>query len=126
MIRQAYTILLLTLFFGVVAIAQDGSNLTVRAEQNLIVPDFLDNSNRVDLYPNPAEDFLIVQVSNSNLENAKFQVRSLIGTQMSVSPEDLGDGKYRFPVKDFASGYYFVVVEDELARFKKAFRFLKN
>jgi len=123
--RQRFNILILLLCFGFVAAAQDTSGVAM-AEQDITVREEILNSNKIELYPNPAVDFLIVQISNSSLENAKFEIRSLLGTQMTVTSEDLGGGRYRFPVKDFSTGYYFVVVEDEKQRFKKAFRFLKN
>ncbi len=123
--RQRSTILILLICFGLTAYAQEASNATL-TEQDITVQEPLSNTNKIELYPNPAVDYLIVQLSNSNLDNAKFEIRSLLGTQMSITAEDLGNGRFRFPVKDFATGYYFVVVEDETARFKKAYRFLKN
>ncbi|MEM9325673.1 MAG: T9SS type A sorting domain-containing protein [Bacteroidota bacterium] len=103
--------------------AQDVNDQNVEA-QEVSVRENLVQETTVELYPNPAVDFLVVQVSSESLDNVKFEIRSLLGTQMLVTPEILGDGRYRFPVKDFATGYYFVVVEDETT--KKAQRFLKR
>lgn len=124
------TILLLSFIaasFGTVAQSRGELQTVSTAESNVkVVEDPFRQLNEVDLYPNPAVDYLTVQISNMNLANVSFEIRSLLGSRMNVIAEDLGNGKYRFPVKEFSTGYYFVVVKDENRRFKKAFRFLKS
>ena len=82
--------------------------------------------NIIDVYPNPAVEYIQVQITNSTLENIEFELHSIIGNMMSIEVIDLGQGKYRIPVKNFATGYYFVVVKDEEMRFKRAYKFLKD
>ena len=82
--------------------------------------------NVIDIYPNPAVRFLIVNIENSTMENTKFELHSIIGNQMTIKIQDLGQGKYRIPVDHFATGYYFLVVKDEETRFKRAYKFLKD
>lgn len=117
-------IFLLFLAFGFFATAQDGRNTSDPEERDVIVQDFLDKANRIDVYPNPATEYLIVQISNSNLQDVEFEVRSLLGTEMIVVPEDLGNGKYRFQVKDFSVGYYFMIVKDTQGVLRVAQKFL--
>ena len=118
-------LLLCFLFAGMFAFAQEGNNSRDPEENDIIVQDFLDKANRIDVYPNPAQEFLIVQITNSNVQDLKFEIRSLLGQEMIVVPEDLGNGKYRFPVKDFAVGYYFVIVKDSQGILNLAKKFLK-
>jgi len=82
--------------------------------------------NVIEIYPNPAVRFLIVNVKNSTLENTEFEMHSIIGNRMTIKVQDLGQGKYRIPVEHFATGYYFLVVKDEESRFKRAYKFLKD
>jgi len=82
--------------------------------------------NVIDIYPNPAVRFLVVNIQNSTLENTEFEMLSIIGNQMTITVQDLGQGKYRIPVANFATGYYFLVVKDEETRFKRAYKFLKD
>ena len=56
----------------------------------------------------------------------EFELNSMIGNKLIIDPEELGYGKYRISLKDFATGYYFLIVKDEDSRFKKAYKFLKN
>lgn len=82
--------------------------------------------NKIDLYPNPVVTHLTIQISNSSLENVEFELHSIIGNQMNIRVEDLGAGKFKIPLDGFATGYYFLIVMDEQARFKKAYKFLKD
>ena len=82
--------------------------------------------NKIEIYPNPAVKHLTVEISNSSLENVVFELHSIIGNQMTIRPQDLGNGKFKIPVDGFATGYYFLLVIDEEARFKRAYKFLKD
>ena len=84
-----------------------------------------DQQPAISVYPNPAVEYLMVQV-DSDLKNAKFELNSMIGNKLVIQPEEMGNGKYRIPVKQLATGYYFLIVKNEDKRFKKAFKFLKN
>ncbi len=108
------------------AMAQDDKGNVVSAETAFYNQNDELNKNRIELYPNPAVNFIVVQLSNSTLKDAEFELHSLIGNEIEVDAEDIGNGRFRIPVKNYATGYYFVVVKDEATRFKKAFRFLKN
>jgi len=81
---------------------------------------------KIEIYPNPAVDYLIVQVTNSTMQKAEFEMHSIIGNQMSIQVQDLGNGRYRIPVDQLAKGYYFLILKDESTRFKRAFKFLKD
>lgn len=108
------------------ALAQQGTLTTsVEAEGGVYAEPIL-VTNKIEIYPNPAVEYLVIQIQNSTLNNVQFELHSIIGNEISISPEDLGDGRFRIPVKDHASGYYFLVIKDEFARFKQAYKFLKN
>ena len=82
--------------------------------------------NKVDIYPNPVVENLTVQITNPTLENIEFELHSIIGNQMTIRVQNIGLGKYKISVEAFATGYYFLVIKDEDARFKKAYKFLKD
>ena len=116
------TILALTLVLCVTGYAQDVEAVSV---QPAFGSEIL-QENVIDIYPNPAVRFLIVNIENSIMENTEFELHSIIGNQMTIKIQDLGQGKYRIPVDHFATGYYFLVVKDEETRFKRAYKFLKD
>ena len=114
------------LFLSMSALAQEANDNVVSTETAFYNHNVDLNKNRIELYPNPAVDYIVVHIDNSTLENAEFELHSLIGNEIKIEAEEIGNGRYRIPVKNYATGYYFIVVKDENTRFKKAFRFLKN
>lgn len=120
------TILILVLsVFSLVGMAQDStSNVVVEA------PEFentlIEVKNQVEIYPNPSVNFLIIEIKNSELERVEFEMRSIIGNKVKIVPEEIGRDKFRINVKDFSTGYYFVIVKDEFTRFKEGYKFLKK
>ncbi len=113
------------LLFALSGFAQTNTGETVNPEINFSNQS-LKTENKIEVYPNPAVEYIIVELSNSTLEKVEFEMHSIIGNSVIISSETLGNGKYRIPVKDLASGYYFLVVKDEISRFKKAYKFLKS
>ncbi|SNT01641.1 Por secretion system C-terminal sorting domain-containing protein [Ekhidna lutea] len=80
---------------------------------------------KVSIYPNPAVESIVVEFDR-NLDNPEFELNSMIGNKLTIRPEEVGIGKYKIPVKELATGYYFLIVKDEEKRFRKAFKFLKH
>ena len=109
--RNKLIILTFALSLACVSLAQSPNNASEQA--------------KINIYPNPAVEFIVVEVDRS-LEKVEFELNSMIGNKIIIEPEEIGIGKYRIPVKEFATGYYFLIVKDEDARFKKAYKFLKS
>ena len=118
------TILSFALLFSFASIGQEPST-EVNPEINFSNQS-LSTENQIEIYPNPAADYIVIELTNSSLDNIDFEMHSIIGNSIDITFEDLGQDRYKIPVKDFASGYYFLVVKDEIARFKKAYKFLKS
>jgi hypothetical protein len=91
-----------------------------------VFADQMDQNNKIQLYPNPAPDYLIVEIENQDLGKIEFELRSMIGNKIIVRAEDIGQNRYRISLKNFSSGYYFLVIKDDYSRFKKAYKFLKK
>ncbi len=119
------TIATLALLFSLSGMAQTTNGESVNPEINFSNQS-LSAENRLEVYPNPAVEFIIIEFENSSLENVEFEMHSIIGNRIEISYETLSQDKYRIPVKELASGYYFLVVKDEMSRFKKAYKFLKS
>lgn len=113
------------LVLSLAAMAQDQSSAVVSTERNMVVGN-IDVTNTIKLYPNPTVTDLFIQVENSTLKNTQIELHSLIGNQITISPERIGEGKYRVSVEGLASGYYLIVVRDDQSRFKVARKFLKK
>ncbi|MGL1885748.1 MAG: T9SS type A sorting domain-containing protein [Reichenbachiella sp.] len=82
--------------------------------------------NKIEVYPNPSVEFIIVEISNSDLEKVKFQLHSLIGNTVDVPYEEVGKNKYKINLQEYTPGYYFLIIKDDVTYFKEAYKFLKN
>ncbi|CAD5291016.1 MULTISPECIES: T9SS type A sorting domain-containing protein [unclassified Imperialibacter] len=86
----------------------------------------LELKNQIEVYPNPAVEFIVVEIKDSNLKKVEFEMHSIIGNTIRIEPEEVAKDTYKIPVKTFNSGYYFLIIKDDYTRYKKAIKFLKN
>ncbi|MDH5608607.1 MAG: T9SS type A sorting domain-containing protein [Cyclobacteriaceae bacterium] len=110
---------------GTVYGQQPGINRSVSGSEAALYTSALDGV-RIDLYPNPATDFIVIELKGTSINNPQIELRSIIGNNLKIELEHTGTNTYRISLKEFATGYYFLVVRDDLSRFKKAYKFLKN
>ena len=54
---------------------------------------------KLDLYPNPATDFVIIESNSNNINDFDFQLHSIIGNKVNVSKDIISNRKIRFSVK---------------------------
>ena len=80
----------------------------------------------IELYPNPAVDYIIVEIKDTQIQEVRFELRSMIGNSLIAEAEEIQTNKYRISMKEYASGYYFLVIKGNNARFRKAQKFLKK
>ncbi len=107
-------------------LAQQGESKRIQAENPIVQQSSINISNKIEVYPNPAVEYLVIEIQNSELVDTEFEMHSIIGNEIKIEPEEIGQDVFRIPVKNFSTGYYFLVVKDEITRYKKAFKFLKK
>lgn len=86
------------------------------------------------LYPNPATDYLYVRIDllKNQISSPSFEVRNILGNEMSIRPEQYRADTYRIPVSEFPSGYYLLTIScndcsnTEQSTFKESYKFLKQ
>lgn len=88
--------------------------------------DFNSKIESVELFPNPAVDFINVKIKDSELNNTQIELRSMIGNRVNIDLERISNKEYRVNLEGLSTGYYFLVVKDDFARFKTAIKFLKR
>lgn len=81
---------------------------------------------KVEVFPNPATNFLTVDLSKLSLEEPKIEIRNIIGSKMVAHTEDLGQKQYRVDIQDYPRGYYLVLVRDDKSKFQQTVRFSKK
>lgn len=120
------TILIVFLVFSYAA----GQNQPVKTGTTAEMPDFskksLNVKNRVELYPNPATEYLTVTIDQFSLKDVKFEMYNIIGNNLKVDVDEISRGKYKINVGNFNPGYYLLVIRDPVTRYSKAYKFQKK
>jgi hypothetical protein len=80
----------------------------------------------VQLYPNPATEFVNVKLELPHAKQVKLGLHSVIGNVLSVETEIVDEYHLRLRVKDLPEGYYFLAIRDEAVNFKSTYKFLKR
>lgn len=84
----------------------------------------------VQIFPNPATEFLHVKLNDFPAEKARLTLHTIIGNTMDIETEIVEDhdqGKViRVRVKDLAAGYYLLAVKDDESKFRGTYKFLKR
>jgi hypothetical protein len=119
-------VLFFILFFIQATFAQDSQVDNRSSELPQINKESLQLSLDVELYPNPAVDFLNITLKNSNLKNVEFEMYNVIGNKMDYEMETVNGVNYKANVKDFNPGYYLLIIRDPIKRYNKAFKFRKQ
>lgn len=86
----------------------------------------IDPRSDVKLFPNPAVEYLIVEINSEELSNVSFELNNIIGNTFQIRSEPMGDNHYKIYVKDLRPGYYFLTLKDQNSTYKRAYRFLKK
>jgi hypothetical protein len=79
----------------------------------------------VELYPNPAAEFLNITLKNSQLKNVQIEMYNVIGNKIEFELDAVNSVNYKINVKELNSGYYLLIIKDQMSRYNKAFKFRK-
>lgn len=109
--------LVLMMAFAFQSQAQQGQDLMAKNKSATV---------KVEVFPNPATNYLTVDLSKLSLDDPKIEIRNIIGSKMTFRSEDLGDKKQRLDVQDYPPGYYLVLVRDDKTKFQQTVRFSKK
>lgn len=120
-----YSLIIILFLISSGLFAQD-SKINNKSELPQIKKESLQISLDVELYPNPADEFLNVRLKNSNLKAVKIEMFNVIGNKMDVEIDQINANDYKVNVKEFNPGYYLLIIKDPMSRFNKAFKFRKQ
>jgi hypothetical protein len=119
--------LIFILFFtiGNIALAQNSQIDNSKSELPKLKKESLQVALEVEIYPNPAVEFLNITLKDSNLKNVQFEMYNVIGNKLEYEMEAVNGSSYKINVKDFNPGYYLLIIKDPISRYNKAFKFRK-
>jgi hypothetical protein len=81
---------------------------------------------KVQVYPNPAIDYITVKLETPTAHSSKLSLHSIIGNSVELEQEVVDDFEIRVKVKDLAVGYYIIVVSDPQTSARSIHKFLKR
>lgn len=96
------------------------------AQTNDFVSFSEDLSNKIELYPNPAVDYLTIEIKDSKLVKPSILLHNILGVSIQVETEKISDSKFRIEVRNLPDGYYLVSVKDPGTKFNKTYKFIKK
>jgi hypothetical protein len=85
-----------------------------------------DPAKLVQVYPNPATDYLIVRFEAPVAKTSKLAFHSIIGSSIELEQEVIDDFEVHVKVKDLPTGYYVIMVHEPQSNSRGIYKFLKK
>jgi hypothetical protein len=86
-------------------------------------------SKSIHIYPNPtneSSDYVNIKVAPLKAQKIKLTLHNIIGNQLDVETEIVDEHELRIRIKDLASGYYLIAVNDQETHFRGTYKILKR
>jgi hypothetical protein len=80
----------------------------------------------VQIYPNPAADYLTIKFESPIAKSSKLAFHSIIGSSIELEQETIDDFEIRVKVKDLPVGYYVIAIHDLQNNSRAIHKFLKK
>ncbi len=80
----------------------------------------------IQIYPNPAFEFLTVKFESPVSKTSRLTFHSIIGNALELEQEVIDDYEIRVKVKDLPIGYYLIVVSEPNNSSRGIYKFLKK
>lgn len=122
---RLYFILTLVVFSFSSAIAQNSDTTNSGLNERQLRQAELDRTS-FEIYPNPATDYINIEVKEPELMEADIKLYDIIGNRIQVTAEEISKNKYRLEIRELPMGYYVLIINDPLSRFKTAYKFSKR
>ncbi|HEY9048729.1 MAG TPA: T9SS type A sorting domain-containing protein [Ohtaekwangia sp.] len=113
-------------FVMMIAAAATGTVLAQEREQSSVQAEHVDIAKTVQIFPNPAVEFVHVRIEQFKAQDIRLSLHNIIGNEMSMETEIVDEHELRVRVKDLASGYYLLAMRDKDSKFSSTFKFVKK
>lgn len=118
-------IMLLTSQISVNSLFSKSNNLS----NEIITEEIVSDTNfeivkKLDVYPNPADDYIFVKLEKEIEQEVKIEVMSFIGNKMNASSEKIEKDLYKLNLRNIPSGHYYVIIS--YGTVKEMKKFLKQ
>jgi Secretion system C-terminal sorting domain len=115
---------ILLVLFAAMSVAAQGFN---GSKEDFSFQQFrTDPIRQVQIYPNPATEFINIKFEAPIANKVRVSVHNVIGNVMEVESESIDEHEIRVKVKDLSTGYYLLSVKDDRASLNSTYKFLKR
>jgi hypothetical protein len=80
----------------------------------------------VQIYPNPATEFVVVKLELPVAKRLTLDLYNIIGSTLEIEAEVIDDFEIRVKTKDLPVGYYMIALREGNSATKATFKFLKR
>lgn len=87
---------------------------------------FNDDPKAVQLFPNPAIDFINIRFERPDAKTASVSLHNIIGNEIPIEAEVLDEHQIHLKIKDLPTGYYLVTVRQGESNSRNILKFLKR
>ncbi|HMP98785.1 MAG TPA: T9SS type A sorting domain-containing protein [Cyclobacteriaceae bacterium] len=84
-----------------------------------------DPAPKVEIFPNPATEFVRVKMENTDHRSLRVSVLNIIGNPVKVEVEQQEE-QIILSIKDLPAGYYLISLKSEESLFRGTYKFLKR
>jgi len=85
-----------------------------------------DPTKSVQVYPNPATDYVNLKFESPIAKNVRLEFHTIIGTTVELEHEAVDEFEIKVKVKDLSPGYYIIGVHDSQSGSRAIHKFLKR
>ena len=85
-----------------------------------------DPTKSVQIFPNPATDYLSLKFETPIAKNVRLEFHTIIGTTLELEHEVIDEYEIKVKVKDLTTGYYVIGVHDAQSGSRAIHKFLKR
>jgi hypothetical protein len=102
------------------------ANFSFGQEKDGVFSTQIDPIKSVQVFPNPATEFVTIRFDNPIANQLKFAIHNIIGNEIEVVTEIMDEFEVRIKVKDIHEGYYFLSIQNMQSGMKSTHKFLKR
>jgi hypothetical protein len=80
----------------------------------------------VQVFPNPAADYVHLRFDHLNSADIKLTLHNIIGNEIAVETDIISEHEMRVKVKDLSTGYYLIAIRDDKLQLRSTYKILKR
>ena len=90
------------------------------------IPEQFDLSKEVQVFPNPAIEYVHVRLESVKAEKVKVTLHNILGSEVPAETELVSEHELKVWVKELSAGYYFLALKEEQSGLHRIYKIVKK